>query len=188
VLSERTPYPVEPRALAGFVSRCAACTHVFGIAFPCTEIDGTRDAEMERSFLRLAYAVTRLTCIGSPARGYFVVLRQELRDTARRLQARYEVAESVHIIFASLLVAEMTRLSDAAEAVSGGGDQATLHDVAHQIALEALRREVASREAAAVEQPASQGYPFGVPWDYYGCVRGDAGVGASDRAPANQPF
>ncbi len=185
---ERTPCPVEPQALAGFVSRRAACTRVFGIAFPYTEIDGTRDAELERSFLRLAYAVTRLTYSGSLARGYFVVLRQELRDTARRLQIRYEVAESVHIVFASLLVAEMTRLSDAAEVVSRGGDQSMLHDVAHQVALDALRREIESSEAAAVEQPASQGYPFGVPWDYYGSVRGNAGVCASARAPGDQPF
>jgi hypothetical protein len=158
---------------------------VLGVAFPYTEVDGSRDAELESSFLRLAYAVTRLQLKGARAVGYFVVLRQETRDAARRLQARYEVTDAVHIVFASLLISDMTRLSEAAEVAAKEDDPSALIATARQIGGDALRREIAAREPVAVEQPPSGGAPFGVRWDHFGVVQeeGDPRAGAGTLSP-----
>jgi hypothetical protein len=142
--------------------------HVLGVAFPHTDAGTWLDAELEHSFLRLAYSVGRLSRSGESAAGYFVVLRQEVRDAAERLKLRYDVGESVHIVFTSLLVSDMTRLNEATDAASNEGDPSVLTSVARQIAVETLRREIASQEPDVIECPAQDCQPFGVPWDFYG--------------------
>ncbi|TFH37303.1 MAG: hypothetical protein E4G93_00560 [Dehalococcoidia bacterium] len=145
--------------------------HVLGTAFPYTDVASPRDTELERSFLQLAYAVCCLARSHESCAGYFAVVSQEARDAAQRLVARYEVGDSVRIVFASLLVADMTRLSDAAEAASREGDPTLLICVAREIGLDALRREIASTELGGVEVQSDEAPPFGVHWDYYGRAR-----------------
>lgn len=145
--------------------------HLLGTAFPYADLRMPRDVEFERSFLQLAYAVSCLARSYEPSTGYFAVASQEARDAAQRLCARYETGDSVRIVFASLLVADMTRLSDAAEAASREGDPSLLTSVAREIGLDALRREIATTEPGAVEVTADETPPFGVHWDYYGRAR-----------------
>lgn len=142
--------------------------YVLGVAFPCTDVDAPRNAELEHTFLRLAYAVYRLSRSGASVAGYFAVLRQEVRDAVQRLQSRFEVGDSVHIVFTSLLVSDMTRLAAAAEAASKEADPSVLTSVARQIAMETLRREIALREPGVVESSTQDTPPFGVQWDFYG--------------------
>jgi hypothetical protein len=184
-VTEPLPYASVGEAPPLVPVRSPGVMHVLGVAFPYTDVDGSRAAAMEGSFLRLAYAVTRLQLNGARAVGYFVVLRQELRDAARRLQARYEVTDAVHIVFASLLISDMTRLSEAGEVAAKERDPSALVAVARGIGGDALRREITTREPAAVEHASSEGGPFGVQWDYYGVVREglDARAGKESMAP-----
>jgi hypothetical protein len=149
--------------------------HVLGVAFPHTDAGTWLDAELEHSFLRLAYSVGRLSRSGELAVGYFVVLRQEVRDAAERLKLRYDAGEAVHIVFTSLLVSDMTRLNEAAEVASIEGDPSALTSVARQIAMETLRREIALQEPDVTECPAQDSQPFGVPWDFYGRTQAPGG-------------
>ena len=167
----RSSFAVEGEAQRGRRVLRSGERHILGTAFSYTDVGSPRDAELERSFLQLAYAVCCLARFHEPSTGYFAVASQEARDAAKRLGARYETGESVHIVFASLLVADMTRLSDAAEAASGEGDPSLLTPVAREIGLDALRREIAATEPGAVEVTADESPPFGVHWDYYGRAR-----------------
>jgi hypothetical protein len=162
--------------------------HVLGVAFPHTDAGTSLDAELERSFLRLAYSVGRLSRSGESAAGYFAVLRQEVRDAVQRLQSRYDVGESVHIVFTSLLVSDMTRLDEATEAASNDGDPSVLTSVARQIAIETLRREIALQEPDALESQAQDSQPFGVPWDFYGRTQAPGGRTACDSESHHRPM
>jgi len=161
--------------------------HVLGVAFPHMDVGTWLDAELEHSFLRLAYSVGRLSRSGESAVGYFAVLRQEVRDSALRLKSRYQVSEAVHIVFTSLLVSDMTRLNEAAEVASIEGDPSALASVARQIAIETLRREIASQEPGVIEVPAQDCQPFGVLWDFYGRTQTPYGRTAGDGESHHRP-
>jgi len=149
--------------------------HVLGIAFPHTELDGPRGDELELQFLRLSYAVRRLAQSGVDSCGYFVVLRQELRDRLLRLKADYQTGDQVHVVFASLLVSEMTELADAADAARKTGDETSAAGVRRAVSMNVLRREVAAQEPGITEAAAPEAMPFGVAWDFYGTARSPAG-------------
>lgn len=138
-------------------------------------VAGEQNAELEHNFLQLAYAVWRLRSATVEAVGYFAVLRQEVRDAVQHLRLRYDVGDSVHIVFTSLLVSDMTRLAEAAEMASTQGDSSILTSVARQIVGEALRREISECEPGAVECATQDALPYGVRWDYYGEVHSSDG-------------
>jgi len=140
-----------------------------GVACPCLSTRDSCASTLELDFLRLSYAVAHLNSRGEGTHGYIVVLRQDIRDAAQGLQRRYGVAAAVSIVFASLLVTDMTRLAEAVESPHDDGLEAEA-SVARDIALGALRREIAAREPDAVEKTVGGALPFGVEWDYYGVV------------------
>jgi len=142
--------------------------HVLGIAIPQTDPRAASEVEIERRFLQLAYAAKCLSCPGTEVSGYLTVLSRETRDYVQQLRTRYESGDAVHIVFTSLLVADMTRLAEAADAASRGGDTAIADSVAFEIAADALRREIAVREPGVVEYTSQWSMPFGVRWTYYG--------------------
>ena len=142
--------------------------HVLGIAFPHPEAGGPLAVERELQFLRLSYAVHRLSRTGQDAAGYFVVLRQELRDSVLRFKAAYDVDDRVHVVFAGLLVSEVTQLAEAVEAARKAGDAASAAGAGRAVALNALRREILAHEPGAAESTSEASGPFGLPWDYYG--------------------
>jgi hypothetical protein len=142
--------------------------HILGVASPCLSVRDPCVTVLELDFLRLSYAVAHLNSKGEDTHGYIAVLRQEIRDAVLGLKRRYGVGEEVRIVFASLLVADMTRLAEAAGPSNADGVSETEASVAHDIALNALRCEIAAREPGAVEKTATGALPFGVEWDYYG--------------------
>ncbi len=145
--------------------------HILGIASPCLSVRDSYASALELDFLRLSYAVVHLNSKGEDAQGYIAVLRQEVRDAAQGLQRRYGVGEAVNIVFASLLVTDMTRLAEAIGSSHGDGVFEAEASVAHDIALDTLRREIVALEPGAVEKTAGGALPFGVEWDYYGVVQ-----------------
>jgi hypothetical protein len=148
--------------------------HVLGIAFPHAELDGPRVDELELHFLRLSYAVQRLTQSGVDACGYFVVLRQEIRDRVLRLKADYGAGDNVRVVFAGLLISEMTELAQAADVARTSGDEASAAGVRRAISMNVLRREIASQEPDVVEMSPTEAGPFAVMWDYCGVVSSSA--------------
>lgn len=158
---------------------------VLGTVFPCMDTAPPRDAELERAFLQLAYAVSRLSHDGSPARGYLGVVQQDVHAAAQRLLWRYQ-ARDVHIVFQGLLISDMSRLTEAAEAATRAGDESLLKSVAREIALDTLRREIVSLEPNVVERPGDP-MPFGVAWDFCGTVSASEPSPPSDDAGEPQP-
>jgi len=152
--------------------------HVLGVAYPYVDHLGAHAVELELGLLRLAFTVERLRASGESACGYIVVLRQEIRDAVRKMKVRYDIGEEVHVVFASLLISDMTRLSDAAEKAASGEDPDEADDVARGIAVAALEREVESSEPGVTPVGGQHLLPFGISWDYYGVVapsdQGDA--------------
>jgi len=144
--------------------------HVLGVAFPHTEADGPHAVELELQFLRLAYAVCRLSWAGHDVSAYFVVLRQELRDRVLRLKAAYDVDDRVRVVFAGLLVSEVTELAEAVEAARKAGDAASAAGAARAVSLKALHREISALQPDAVESAPETSGPFAVSWDYHGTV------------------
>ena len=144
--------------------------HVFGIAFSRVEMDDNARQELELSFLRIVYAVSRMRQDGDEAQGYVAVVRQEARDVVRRLKAAYGVEDEVRVVFASLLVSDLAKLADAAEKVRSGEDVNAERAIAGKIATGALRREIASIESPAVVLDENRPMPFDVQWDFYGMV------------------
>ena len=142
--------------------------HVLGVAFPQFSLDGSCDAELERRFLQLAYAVCHLSCSGAAVSGYFAVLRRETRDAIQQLRVRYGVGDAVQIVFASLLIADVTRLAEVSDDAIKAGDPSVVDSVAREIAIDALRREIDIREPGVVDHTSHWSTPFGVQWDYYG--------------------
>ena len=143
---------------------------ILGVACPCLNMRDSCASTLELDFLRLSYAVAHLNSRGEGTHGYIVVLRQDIRDAAQGLQRRYGVGAAVSIVFASLLVTDMTRLAEAVESPRDDGVLEAEASVARDIALGALRREIAALEPDAVEKTAGGALPFGVEWDYYGVV------------------
>ena len=144
--------------------------HILGVACPCLSL--RESCALELDFLRLSYAVAYLNSKGEDTHGYIAVLRQEIRDAAQGLQRRYRVGEAVSIVFASLLVTDMTKLAETSGSPSrDDGVSEAEASVARDIASNTLRREIAAREPDAVEKTTGGALPFGVEWDYYGVVQ-----------------
>jgi len=154
----------ERRSISG-----AARRHVLGLVFPFVTAASPRDVELERAFLQLAYAARRLSHRTSEACGYFAVVQQDVYAAVQRLHSRYEAGDQVRLVFHGLLVADMMRLTEAAEIASRSDDRSLLRAVAHEIAFETLYRDILSREPGVVERR-SDPMPFGVDWDFYGTV------------------
>ncbi|MBN1855705.1 MAG: hypothetical protein JW846_01975 [Dehalococcoidia bacterium] len=148
--------------------------HVLGIASAALAAGDPAFRTLELDFLRLAYAVAHLNAKGDDTCGYIVVLRQEIRDVLRRLRAKYEVGDGVNIVFASLLVSDMTRLSDASDLLQSDDSSGAGRDIAREVALSSLRREVFDREPCVEELVSTVTLPFDVAWDFYGVVRDDS--------------
>ncbi len=163
----------------------AESKHVLGVACVQFGVDSATEAELERRFLQLAYAVSHLSSCGVAVSGYVAVLRPETRDQIQRLRMRYGVGDAVQIVYASLLIADMTRLADAADAADKQCDRSLVQSVAREIAIEALQREIAVREPGVVELTPHASNPFGVDWDYYG--RRPCAVGRSETDNASCP-
>ncbi len=144
---------------------------ILGVACPCLSVRGSGASALELDFLRLSYAVAYLNSKREDTHGYIAVLRQEVRDAAQGLQRRYGVEAAVSIVFASLLVTDMTKLAEAAGSSREDGVSETEESVARDIALNTLRREIAAREPDVVEKTTGGVLPFGVEWDYYGAVQ-----------------
>lgn len=144
--------------------------HVLGVAYPYLDHLGTHAVELELGLLRLAFTVDRLRVSGESACGYIVVLRQEIRDALRKMKVRYDIGEEVHVVFASLLISDMTRLADAADRAASGGDDGDAEAVARGIAAGALEREVEASEPGVAVVSDRHLLPFGISWDYYGVV------------------
>ena len=144
--------------------------HVLGVAYPYLDHLGAHAIELELSLLRLAFAVHSLKSSGESACGYIVVLRQEIRDAVRKMKVRYNIGEEVHVVFASILISDMTRLSDASEGAASGDNPEEAFGVARDIAVAALGREVQSSEPGVSLVEGQHLLPFGIPWDYYGVV------------------
>jgi len=144
--------------------------HVLGVAYPHLDRLGQHSTELELGLLRLAFAVHSLHASGESACGLMVVLRQEIRDEVRKMKARYGIGDEVRVVFTSLLVSDMTRLSEASESVEMGGRADEAVAIARDIAVAALEREVQCSQpgVAAIFEPHL--LPFGVQWDYYGVV------------------
>ncbi|MFW6057000.1 MAG: hypothetical protein ACOC9B_06815 [Chloroflexota bacterium] len=142
--------------------------HVFGIAFSRVEMDDSARQELELSFLRIVYAVSRVRQNGDEGQGYLAVVRQEARDAIRRLKTAYGVGDEVRVVFASLLVSDLTRLADAAEKVRSGEDVNAEREIAGTISAGALYREVSVNESGVVFAGETGPMPFGVLWDFYG--------------------
>ena len=169
-MSEPVSLPCEERALQTERLRRGERL-VLGVVFPYVDAVSPRSAELERTFLQLAYAVHRLADSGAQVSGYFAVLQQEIRDAVQRLRARYETGDSVRIVFTSLLVSDLSRLADAAEAASKEGNPLLFASVAREIGMETLSREIAAHEPGVVVCSGPEEMPFGVPWDFYGKAR-----------------
>ncbi|MBN1152050.1 MAG: hypothetical protein JXA58_02465 [Dehalococcoidia bacterium] len=144
--------------------------HVLGVAYPYLDCLGAHSTELELGLLRLAFTVANLRSAGESAGGYIVVLRQEIRDAVRKMKGRYDIGEEVQVVFASLLISDMTRLDEAAEKWASGEGPTEAIVVARDIALAALEREVASSEPGVCAVVEHHLLPFGIPWDYYGVV------------------
>ncbi len=144
---------------------------ILGVACPCLSVRDSGASALELDFLRLSYAVAYLNSKGEDSHGYMAVLRQEVRDAAQGLQRRYGVGAAVSIVFASLLVTDMTKLVEAAGSPRDDGVSETEESVARDIALNALRREIAALEPDAVEKTTEGALPLDVEWDYYGVVQ-----------------
>ncbi len=78
-------------------------------------------------------------------------------------------------MFTSLLISDMTRLAEAADAAKLVDSPSIVTEVARRIATDTLRREILLREPAAVEHVLQSEMPFGVQWDYYAVVHSPAG-------------
>ena len=144
--------------------------HVLGVAYPYLDCVGGHLLELELDLLRLAFTVRSLQAADEPACGYIVVLRQEIRDVVRRMKLRYSIGEEVRVVFASLLIADMTRLDEATEKSASGVDDSDVVLVAREIAQAALEREVAASEPGLASVTEQHLLPFGIAWDYYGTV------------------
>jgi len=154
--------------------------HILGVAFPYPDAGPAHADTLEHYFLRLTYALCHLSFLGERAFGYFSVLLPEVRDAVRRLATRYEAMGYVQIVFESLLVSEMTRLTEASELAARESNPAALTVVGREIGSDVLRREIARQEPGVVEVTRAEFMPYGVQWDYCGVVHG-CNESAADR-------
>ncbi len=155
--------------------------HVFGIAFSRVEMDESARQELELSFLRIVYAVSHVRRNGDEGQGYLAVVRQEARDVVRRLKTAYGVGDEVRVVFASLLVSDLAKLTDAAEKVRIGEDVNAEREVAGTISTGALHREISASELGVVWAGETGPMPFGVPWDFYGMQEWASTVGSDEE-------
>ncbi|MEA3253764.1 MAG: hypothetical protein U9Q17_02315, partial [Chloroflexota bacterium] len=117
--------------------------HILGMAEPNLDLVGVTAIELELDYLRLAYAVKEIRNRGDKAQGYFVVLSPDIRDRVRLWEVRYETGDCVNVIYASLLVSEMQKLTEERERSEESPGQ--------QIAVNALRRKIFEMEPSVRE-------------------------------------
>lgn len=147
--------------------------HILGMAEPNLDLVGVTAIELELDYLRLAYAVKEIRNRGDKAQGYFVVLSPDIRDRVRLWEVRYETGDCVNVIYASLLVSEMQKLTEERESEVRGGEgeeerERSEESPGQQIAVNALRRKIFEMEPSVREITQEEEFPFHIQWDFYG--------------------
>lgn len=159
--------------------------HVFGMAKAQLDLVGAKRRSLELDFLRLAYAVRRVTSLGDEACGYILVVTHSVADTVKKWMEKYGTEDSVIIIEASLTNEELRALQAEKERNKEGMlsgmrdenvDDLSNADYARTLGEGRLIDAIRKRHPTVEQISDEQKFTLGVKWDFYGVVGQDEGT------------
>jgi hypothetical protein len=148
--------------------------HVFGMAKSPLDAGGAKGRNLELDFLRLVYAVEHFRASGDEARGYLLVLAEPLRTRLSAWVHKYEAADCVELIVATLdetqtrLLGE-EKIRNRLGNTKGADRSLASADYGERVGEESLRAHILASEPGVSEYTTGKA-PFGVNWDFYGMV------------------
>jgi hypothetical protein len=148
--------------------------HVFGMAKSPLDARGAKGRNLELDFLRLVYAVEHFRASGNEAQGYLLVLAEPLRIRMRTWIHKYDAADCVELIVATLDETQSRLLGEEKTRNRSGnvkGADRSLASAAYgkRLGEESLRAHILASEPG-VSDGTTGPAPFGVSWDFYGVV------------------
>ena len=151
--------------------------HVLGMAKSSLDLKGAKGPKLELDFLRLVYAVKQLRTEEVDAKGYLVVMTEDIRERANSWIGKYEAENTIVIDVAPLSLDEQKALEaekkgNVAGMVAGSlgrtaGNQSNAV-LGKQLGEDALRKLIMDQESRVQEIKDEKEFPFRIRWDFYG--------------------
>lgn len=153
--------------------------HILGMVRPHLDFEGNGVRGVELDYLRLIYAVSELRKQGDNAKGYVVVVTDDMLNRLARLERDYQGKKYAQVLSVSIeSYLRQTAHSRKIEILSGMM-RAAITDTSHvpsnatvhrSIREFILKETILSLEPDVIQVKEKSRFPFGVRWDYYGVI------------------
>lgn len=151
--------------------------HILGMAKRNLDLDGAKGPKLELDYLRLVYAVNELRRRGEDAKGYLLVMTENIANRVATWQEKYQATDAVMVKVAPLTGEQRSALKAEVQANTAGMIAGTLgEDVAGKsnatvggnFGEELLKQVIEVNEPGVLRNMNEREYPFKIRWDYYG--------------------
>jgi hypothetical protein len=86
--------------------------YIFGMAKSCLDLKGAKSPKLELDFLRLLVAIDKCKEFGEDAVGYLLVMNEEIAETVKSWNLKYDAQDKVRVEVAKVTEGELKNLSD----------------------------------------------------------------------------
>jgi len=148
--------------------------HILGMAKSSLNLKGGKGPKLELDFLRLVYAVQHLRARGDYAKGYLLVMTEDIRKRAKSWIGKYEAGDTIVIDIPPPLPPDKQEALEAekkrnAGAINPGSPGDAVAVLGKQLGEDALRKLIELYEPEVREVKNESAFPD-IRWDFYGQV------------------
>ena len=161
-------------------------THVLGMAKSSVNLKGNKSRSLKLDLLQLAEAIAKLRSEGKSAKGFVLVLADEVKSTVDLWRVKHESTTDIEVICASLSTIERDRLQkEKTDNIEGnkkskneGGDPRLARaTVGKELGERKLREELNRRFPGIQETNIKHSTISHIKWDFYGLHDTNEGFG-----------
>lgn len=151
--------------------------YILGMAKRSLDLTGAKGPKLELDYLRLVYAVNELRRTGADAKGYLLVMTDNIAKRVAIWQEKYQAGDAVMVIVAKPTYKQLSALKAEVLANTAGMIAGTLGEdvsgksnatVGGQFGEEQLRYFIEENEPGVLRNMSELEYPFQIRWDFYG--------------------
>ncbi len=141
------------------------------------DLKGAKAPKLELDYLRLLYVVKEIRKKGEVARGYLLVMDEDIYQRVNKWKDRYKSNDEVEVINQTLTVNEIQLIKSEkiqnikgmlagaqGEEVNGKADAS----IAGSIGENKLKEYIMNKEKGVRQIEDKSEHPFGIQWDFYG--------------------
>jgi hypothetical protein len=155
--------------------------HVLGMAKSNLDLKGAKGPKLELDLLRLVYAVKELRQRGDQAKGYLLVMTEDIAKRTESWIQKYQAGDTVVVAVAKLSpdsqeALEIEKKNNVTGMLAGslGNTVGSRSDAAlgKRLGERALRSRIMGDEPEIQEITDKSAFPLGIHWDFYGQSEG----------------